>query len=225
MKVRELRWLFIAVLACLFVLSFIPSSFEPVTIGVSVDLSNGHYHFAGGTDPRALLIASIVIPLYLLLMRAVPEELGNPLSGLFRRYVAFWLDFMLAMFVIGPVIGILPMIAEWRRTGVFHWTFERDSPAPGDAPMATVSISCAFAALLLYFAWPLVCRRPSPGACVLRYQVVPDEGEALPFRKAVARTLLGFVAVASFPLALFIKRDRKKGKFWVDKVFDTRAVH
>src|SRR5438309_10914212 len=117
MKVRELRWLFIAVLACLFVLSFIPSRFEPVTIGVSLafDQSNGKYHFSGGTDPRALIVASVVFALYFLLMGTVPGELGNPLPGLVRRYVAFWLDFILAMSTIGPVIGILPMTMEWRR--------------------------------------------------------------------------------------------------------------
>ena len=38
------------------------------------------------------------------------------------------------------------------------------------------------------------------------------------------RTFLGFVAVSAFYLAPFLARDRKKGQFWLDKVFGTRAV-
>jgi hypothetical protein len=41
---------------------------------------------------------------------------------------------------------------------------------------------------------------------------------------ALLRTLLGFIAACGAYLAPFIARDRKKGKFWLDKVFDTRAV-
>lgn len=43
-------------------------------------------------------------------------------------------------------------------------------------------------------------------------------------RTAVLRTLLGFVAACGAYLAPFVARDRKKGKFWLDGVFDTRAV-
>jgi hypothetical protein len=36
--------------------------------------------------------------------------------------------------------------------------------------------------------------------------------------------MLGFIAVSTAYLAPFIFRDRKKGKFWLDKVFGTHAV-
>jgi hypothetical protein len=192
---------------------------------VSAEWSNGRYRFEGGTDPWALVLAATIIGVYLLLMHAVPSELGKPMPGLLRRYVAFWLDFILAMFGIGPILGLLPVIVEWRRTRVFQWTIQRDSPAPGDGLLATASVLLAFAALLSYYVWPLIRRRPSPGACVLKYQVVPDEGETLPFRNTVLRAILGFFAVATFPIAPFIYRNRKNGKFWLDEVFRTRAVH
>lgn len=223
MKVSHLRWLFIAMLALLLALGLLFSERPPRTYGVSVDWADGRYRFAGGTSPLALIFAAAFVLLYLLLMRAVPTELGNPLPGLFRRFVAFWLDFVLAMVAIGPILGLLPMVVEWGRTRVFQWSIERSVPVPGDVLQATVSALLAFVVLLFYYAWPLVHRRPSPGACILNYQIVPDEGEALTLRMAVLRTLLGFAAVASFPLALFIDRDRKKGQFWLDKVFSTRA--
>jgi hypothetical protein len=224
MKVSQIRWLFLGLLAFLIVLSIVLSGAQPVTFGASAEWSDGRYQFAGGTNPPALLLAAVAISLYILLMYAVPSELGKPLPGLFRRYVAFWLDFILAMVGITPILGLLPMIVEWRRTGVFRWTFARGSSAPSDGLLATLSVSVTFVALLFYYAWPLIRRRPSPGACVLKYQVLPDDGETLPLRSVVLRVLLGFVAVASFPIAPFISRDRKNGKFWLDKVFNTRAL-
>jgi len=41
---------------------------------------------------------------------------------------------------------------------------------------------------------------------------------------AIVRTLLGFLAVAMAWFAPYVLRDRKKGKFWLDRIFNTRAV-
>lgn len=90
--------------------------------------------------------------------------------------------------------------------------------------MATIVFTLGFAALVFYYALPLIRCRPSPGACIVGYQIVPDEETIMSRRTAVLRTLLGFIAVAAAYLALFIGRDRKNGKFWLDKVFGTRAV-
>lgn len=102
MRMEELRWLFLAVIAVALVLSFIS---EPVTFGISQQWTNGTYRFAGGTRPVALAFALIIVSLYLLLMFAPPANLGEPLPGVFRRFVTFWLDFILAMMVMIPLMG------------------------------------------------------------------------------------------------------------------------
>lgn len=172
----------------------------------------------------ALVYALVILVLYLLLMYASPSDLGEPLPGIFRRFVAFWLDFMLAMFTVAPILGILPTLTEWGRTGVFEWSFERTAPAPGDMQLATIELVFCSVALVLYFAFPLIRGKPSPGACIVGYQVVPEHGTTLSFRKALLRTLLGFLAVCGGYLAPFVARDRKRGKFWLDIVFGTRAL-
>jgi len=58
----------------------------------------------------------------------------------------------------------------------------------------------------------------------LGYQVIPDEGRSLTLSDAIVRTLLGFLAVAMAWFAPYVLRDRKKGKFWLDRIFNTRAV-
>jgi len=121
-------------------------------------------------------------------------------------------------------MGILPALTEWKRTGVLAWNFERTTQAPGDNLMATiVGVSC-FVGLILYYTFPLVRGKPSPGDCIVGYQIIPDEGTTLSFRKALLRTLMGFIAAWAFYLAPFVARDRKNGKFWLDMVFGTRAV-
>jgi hypothetical protein len=221
MKINQFRWLFIAVLTAVLIIS---SASDFQTIGLTSEWNNGRYYFAGGTALWALAYALVLTGLYFLLMNASSCELGQPLPGVFRRFVAFWLDFILAIFAVGPVLGILPALTEWRRTGVFAWSFERTTPAPGDTLLAAVGLLLGLTTLVFYYALPLVLGKPSPGTCIVGYQVIPDEGKTLSFRRAVLRTLLGFIAPCAAYLAPFISRDRKNGKFWLDKIFGTRAV-
>jgi uncharacterized RDD family membrane protein YckC len=221
MKMKELRWLFLAVVAVAIFVSFMS---EPVTFGISEQWTNDTYRLAAGTHPVALIFAILIVALYLLLMFAPPATLGTPFPGVFRRFVAFWLDFILAMMAIAPIMGILPTLTEWRRTGNFQWTFERTTRAPSDGWLTLAGITFLLAGLVLYYAFPLTRCRPSPGACIAGYQIVSDEGAGINMRVALLRTLLGFIAACTAYLAPFIARDRKKGKFWLDAVFGTRAL-
>jgi len=220
-KVRNLRWPLVGLVAVVFVASGLN---PPTTLGLSIVWSNSQYSITGGTEPWALSLAVLIILSYFVLMYAEPSENRIPLPGVFRRFVAFWLDFMIAMMVIGPIAGILPVLVEWKRTRIFAWTFERSAPAPSDLLLSWTVFALAGATLIAYFAWPLVRRRPSPGACIVGYQVVPDEGTSLNLGRAILRTFLGFIATCAAYLAPFVAREQKKGKFWLDKVFGTRAV-
>lgn len=221
MKVQELRWLFIAVVVAFLIVA---NFSDPITIGVSGGTTNGRYGFSGGTSPIALIFAAVIVLLYVLLMYSAPANLRNPLPGVLRRFASFWLDFLIAMTAVSPILGILPTLTEWKRTGLFQWSFNRTTYASGDTLIATIGAAVCAAGLFLYFALPLVRRKPSPGSCIVGYQVIPDEGTTLNLRKAMLRNLFGFFAVATCYFVPFVARDRKKGKFWVDKAFRTHAV-
>ena len=221
MNAKDLRWVFLLIAMALLVWSYIP---DQPTIGASAEWINGDYHFAGGTNPWAVLLAALIVGLYLLLQFSQVDGPGQPLPGVFRRFVAFWLDFILAFMAMAPILGIVPTLMEWRRTGEFAWNFERDTPAPYDWWVSGILVLVMFAGLAFYNAWPIIRRRPSPGTCIMGYQIVADEGVQLTLAKAMLRTLLGFIAVCSAYLAPFIFRDRKNGKFWLDRVFGTRAI-
>ena len=146
------------------------------------------------------------------------------MPGVFRRFVAFFLDFILAMVLITTIVGILPALTEWKRTGTFQWHFERSLYAPGDGWLTAAEAILLIPGLVFYFVFPLTRFRPSPGACITGYQIVPDSGITMSVRTAILRTLLGFIALCAAYLAPFVARDRKMGKFWLDAVFGTRAL-
>ena len=222
MSAKYIRWSFISLLGLVAFLALLLPA--PATLGASSTWTNGTYRFAGGTHPGALVFAAVFSVLYLALMLAVPPEPGGVLPGVIRRFVAFWLDFFVAMMVITPAFGVVATVVEWGRTGVFLWMFERDTSARTDVLLTTGGSSLAFVVLLLYFALPLVRRRPSPGSCIAGYQVLPDEGEALGLSRALLRTVVGFFAMSIWPLTPFIARQRNKGKVWFDRIFNTHAV-
>jgi RDD family protein len=221
MKIGNLRWLLAGLVALCVCMAFVKA---PATLGVSAELSNGQYQLSGGTQPWALALAVLIICSYLALLYAEPSEDRRPLPGVFRRLIASWLDLYLAMMAFAPILGLVVSVTEWRRTGIFEWSFERDYSVASDWLLALGGGALSMVVLVLYFAWPLVRRMPSPGACIVGYQVVADDGTSLSLGKAVQRTLLGFVALSAWFLAPFVARERGKGKFWLDKVFDTRAV-
>ena len=201
--------MFIAVVVTVIVVTNVA---EPLNLGVSAGTTDGRYNFSGGTSPIALALAALIILLYVLLMYASPTSLGKPLPGVFRRFVAFWLDFLIATMAMARILGILPTLTEWRRIGSFEWSFERTTPAKGDWLVATVGVLFGAALLLVYYALPLMRRKPSPGSCIVGYQVIPDEDITLTLWAVLLRTLLGFIAAAAAYLAPFCSARPSEGE-------------
>jgi uncharacterized RDD family membrane protein YckC len=211
-----MRWVFFGLLGLFLVLSIFLLE-GSVTAGVSAEWANGEYRFSGGTQPWMLVFAGAVVLAFVLLMHTKRVESTALPPSLLRRLVAFWLDFLFAMSALTPVVGILPMMVEWRRAGSFAWSFERTTQAATDIPITVLSFVFLVPGLLFYFAVPLVFQRPSPGATVMGYQVVADEGGKIPLKRALLRSLASVIAP-------FAGRGSKAGKSWLDKTFHTRAV-
>jgi hypothetical protein len=220
MAIKNICWLFLAIVAAEIVW-FPLGGME--TIGLSEHWTNDSYMLAAGTHPIALVCAIITALLYMWLMVIPRPNIGRPMPSLFRRFITFWLDFIMSIMMIGPILGILPAITEWKRTGTFKWYFERAAKAPGDEFLMIALTILVFFWLIFYYSFPLLRKRPTPGSCIMGYQVVPDEGVTITFNKAILRTLLGGLSLCVAYIA-FIGHDRKNGKFWLDFVFRTRAL-
>ena len=212
MNAKHFRWLFFLLLAGLVIVAY--SLDAPTTIGLSGESSSDKYLIGGGTAPWALCYAALTVGLYFLLMYSSPTSHGRTIRGWWRRLAAFWLDFILVMVAVSPILGLLPVLAEWRRTGVFAWSFERTTPAPGDGILFVMMFAVAIPTVALYYIWPLVRDRPTPGACIMGYQIVAANGAALTFRGALRRTLWGFSFL----------RDWREKSLRIDEETETHAV-
>jgi hypothetical protein len=221
LTVRKFRWLFLSVLICQSVFFVV---FAPQVLGSTTEWNNGEYRFVAGTAPWALGLSLFAGYLYFLLMDMTLEKTGRPLTGVIRRFAAFWLDFMFAMLIASPVIGLVPVLVEWQRKGVFAWDFSRGTPAWTDLFVAPLSIALCFVALMLYYSIPLCRQKPSPGSCIVGYCVLPDGTAPLSMRKALTRSLVGFVAVCGAYLTPFVARDKERGKLWHDRIYGTHAA-
>jgi hypothetical protein len=221
MKTNEFRWPFLVVLVAIVVLTAIAA---PVNLGISAEWSNSNYRFSGGTAPWALGLSFVIGGLYFWLMYAPSARLLKPLPGILRRFIAFWIDFILAIMASAPIFGLIPSLMEWKRTAIFQWNFERAIPATSDKFVLAMTMVLMLPTFIAYYAFPLLRCRPSPGSCVVGYQITVDDGVVMTIRRAILRTLVGFFAVASAYAAPFIARDPKRGTFWLDTVFRTRAV-
>jgi uncharacterized RDD family membrane protein YckC len=212
MNAKYFKWVFLPVLATILLSDY--SNHTPFIIGLGLESSQNGYRIAGGTAPWALAFAVLIICLYFLLMYAPPAKEGQEFFSWWKRLAAFLIDFYLSMMAVCPLLGLLPALAEWRRTGVFAWSFQRTTPAPGDGLLDIAVVILAFSALGFYFAFPLLRRMPSPGTCVMGYQVVADEGVNLTLGTVLMRMLKGTSFLG----------DRKKTTFRIDELFGTHAV-
>jgi len=224
-SIKVLRWLFIVALTATVIAGLVSS---PKALGFSstetIDSHGDRFEFEAGTSPWAIVWIGPLISLYFLLMKAPNASPGQPLPGVIRRYGAFWLDFILLMIITGPIVGIPPILSEWRRTGVFQWQIERTFSVPSDSLNELYAFLFIVIVFVVYEALPLTLGKPSPGECMCGYQILSDYPRPIRWNSALLRALVGFAAAVGGPIALFYNRDPTRGKIWIDKYFDTHAA-
>jgi len=176
-----------------------------------------------GTSPFLLGYSLAICISYWLLVRRVPLAKGSASPALFRRFVAFYLDFFFAFLAILPWLGLITVLTEWHRTGLFRWVVKRTTSAPDDGWIGGVAMSAFALWLLIYFAYPLKRERPSPGTCIMGYRIAADYGREITAWVALDRVIKGSIALGFWPITLFIGRNKDQGKLWFDKTSRTHA--
>jgi uncharacterized RDD family membrane protein YckC len=213
MNVRHFRWVILPLVVVAGGFAFL--SHLPYTLGFSAGTStDAGFHISAGSAPWALEASAVYLLVYLLLMFAPQAQLGEQLTGWWRRFSAFWIDFLFLMTILAPTIGFIPVYMEWRRTGVYVWAFKRVSPAPGDTVTIAITTVLMIVMFLSYFVLPLVRARPSPGTCVMGFQIVRDDGGEFSLATALKRTVAGFTFLG----------DRHRPVARIDSWFGTHAA-
>jgi len=228
MKATFVRWFLIGYVVLLIGLVVVYLGSEETELGVGLSWANSDYSFSAGSAPWALLVVAVNIVLYGLLYGSEVNVTSTPMPHLFRRFLAGLVDWALAMLTVAPLIGLIALLIEYRSTGVFQWAIDRHEPHPLDTLETVAEMPLLFGAMVFYMVIPLIKGKPTPGACVFGYRVTADEGSRLTIWFAALRALLGSVALLGWPcwiLAYAVKRDKAKGKFWLDNIFRTHAEY
>ncbi len=224
MKAAFLRWFLLGYFMLLIFALTIGSS---DTIGISANWEKGNYSFEAGAPPWSLAFGIGIAGLYIALFLSEVHATSRNMPHLLRRWVAGLIDWVLAFIAPTPILGLAAVLIEYRRTGVFDWVIDRQEAQPTDWVLALAGVLVLmFVIMPAYFAGCWSFGKPTPGACILGYRVVADEGSGLTFWRATLRALLGAMALLAWPcwiLAYAVRRDRAKGKFWLDAIFRTHA--
>src|SRR5580704_14460389 len=103
MNTKQLRWIFLSLIATILVVAFIPGVIPAVSVGFNYGTEDRVRHVSGGTNPTMICFALVFLLLYINTMLSDSPATGAPVPGVFRRFVAFYVDFFFAILTIAPI--------------------------------------------------------------------------------------------------------------------------
>lgn len=225
MRALALRWAFPALLIIMIVAARLSGEGG---VGVGVSWNGDDYSFSASAPPWALAFTGVSTVLCVFLLLARVDCSSRPMPHLFRRFAAGLMDWAITLVMFASMQGLASVLVEYHRTGVFNWVIDRDKQQPWDVPEAAIGLLFVFAAMTVFFAVFFSKGTPTPGACIAGYRVCADGSSPLTFWRASLRALLGAMALLAWPgwiLAYTLKREKAKGKFWLDTIFRTHAEY
>jgi uncharacterized RDD family membrane protein YckC len=186
----------------------------PSVLGYSAESKGGATTVSAGTTPLVILICLLFAGFYWLLLNSGVEIGQLRAAPMWRRVAAFVVDMWFAVFTLGGLFGIFPLVMEEERTGTFQWHFERHYAVAGDtADIVLVMVSLvAFAG---YFLLPLLRRSQTIGCWIFRLATVNSDGYVvhLPLSIAVLRMASELRGLCS-PIKTFRTRDAQGRTFY-----------
>lgn len=146
-------------------------------IGGSAEWSTRSAHVSTSSSPLALAWSMFNVALYLVLMIRIPDVQMGDAPPWWRRLLAGAIDFVFFVLTIAPIIALVDLELEARRTGQFVWHFQRNYAVTTDfsvgVPSVVIGLTCSF----LYFAFPLTRGTQTVGCFLMRTKVTPPFGD------------------------------------------------
>ena len=168
------------------------------------------------------LIASIVLALFLILYPQLrPQVEHTEPVKLWKRGLALYVDFFVALSIAAPAATLPLLIEEGRVTGAFQWHFERDFARPTDAALAVPAILGMFVVLFLYFYIHLGLRRQTIGQYLMGFRIEPEPDTEM---NALSVVLLSWIGMCMWPFALYGAAKHPEKLFWWNVQTKTRVI-
>ncbi|MCP4548420.1 MAG: RDD family protein [bacterium] len=187
---------------------------------LNMNLSGGRY-IIQATASMATLIAWILGLLIVLGLHKRPGaemDIARPV-GLFKRFVACFIDSLLYSIVLGTTIPLLALAIEGIRTSNFAWWFSRGHRVGSDV-IVEISFHLVFILTIVLFALPVARQRQSLGQLITGYAVITESGR-ITLLRACLRCVLAYFSCILFVLSCPMALLRKDRRMWHDLVFKT----
>ncbi len=202
---------------------FASASLSGDHIGASSSCINDKCIVGGGASIGSLIVSAAIIT-FLFLRPNQPIVIdADAVVGVRRRLGAFFLDFVLVLLAVAPIVALPLLIVEASYTGEFEWYFVRKFARPSDALLILPSVLASFAVLYFYFFYHPWKDKQTVGEYISGIKIVAES--EIGFRPIYGtRPILGFIGLCAWPVSVYFALRKLDKKFWWDSETRTRAV-
>lgn len=143
--------------------------------------------------------------------------------GVWRRLGAFYLDFMVVLIGVAPLLALPLLFQESNYTELFEWNFERELSRSSDSSYILPAVGFAFWFLFYYFYKHPKSGRQTIGQYVLGYKVVSN-AEKLIEPEFGMRVVYSYIGLCAGPISLYFALKNSDKAFWWDSATNTKVI-
>ncbi len=192
-------------------------------VGVSSSCVNGDCIVGASSSPGSVMISLAIIGFVVFQPEWKSQIDTSRAVGVWRRFGAFFIDFLLVLLAVAPLTTLPMLFAEAAHTGEFHWSFIRDFGRPNDTLFVLPAVLLGFASLYFYFFYLPWKSKQTVGEYILGFKIVAASGQGFSPNYAL-RPMMSFIGLCAWPVSVFLALRNEDKRFWWDTKSRTRAV-
>lgn len=173
------------------------------------------------SDPQTILMGFSIFVFLMAHKMRLPSRLDDRIVRIWRRLVAFYIDFFICILVILSIGACFIIAWNAAQTGKITWSIELT------ASMGTVLFTLLLTllsvwAIFSYFTWHKKRQLPTTGQYICGFMIVRDDNR--PQRYYWYGTLIAFIAMCTIHLWVWFEsyREPRAGTYWWDRDAGTR---
>jgi len=189
--------------------------------GITSHCYNGDCFVMASTSLFSI-VCGVILGLYAILFPRQKSISDKPLEvGIWRRFGAFLVDFIVVLTVATPLLTLPLILAEYYETGIFAWSFQRDFSRTTDNVIIIPSALSFFFFLSFYFYKFHMTGQPTLGQYILGFRVTGNDNDVKK-GEAASRVVLSFVGLCIWPISVLHALYNGK-EFWWDEFSNTKV--
>lgn len=203
------------------ILFYVVTNFSGGNVGVSSECINDTCSVTASTSLLSIGFGIVFIVFAVMFPRAKRNDCEK-LAGVWRRFGAFLIDFIVIILALSPILALPAIITEYTYTNEFLWSFQREFSRSTDNAVIIPSAFILLVGLVYYFYKFTLLSKPTIGQYILGYRIIvfsTNMSKSVAFKR-VGLSMLGMCA---WPIAI-IHGLIKKRVFWWDSGSGSRAI-